>query len=354
MALAVSCGSGGDVSADRPIVGFILVGEGDDLGYNQAVREGSEELARLDPDLDIRLVENVPETDAAVEAMERLIDEGARVVFATSFGHRAAAEQVAADHPDVVVVHQGGAESELDLPNFGTYWGAHHELLYAAGIAAADATTSGTIGFVVAFPIPTTYVNVDAVTLGAQTVDPDIRVVVSYTQDWCDPAAQEVAYDALIEAGADVLALHQDCTRTLLERAEADGVGIVGYHADGSEVAPRNWLVGAVWEWGELFHGIVTAAMDGEFADSEYNGNYRGSLAGGDNPAVMTEPGPRVAPTTAAAMEAVLDRFRRGEARPFDGPLVDTAGQVRVPAGDHLGDVAADALDYFVAGVEVL
>ncbi|MFZ6003715.1 MAG: BMP family ABC transporter substrate-binding protein [Actinomycetota bacterium] len=349
--LVGSACSASDSERSRPVtVGFIFVGARDDLGYNQAAWEGSEALARAFPDLRVIRVEHVPEDERAVAVLEDLIDEGASILFATSFGHRDAAYEVAQHHPDVTVLHEGGLELEPDLPNFGTYFGTHSEALFLAGMAAGAATRTGKLGFVVAFPIPATFNNVNAFTLGAQALAPEVTTEVVFTGDWCNPAEQSAAAAHLISAGVDVIAQHQDCTRTILESAESAGIYSVGYHADGSEVAPEGWLIGAVWVWDEVLIDVVGTILDGRFEGSVYEGDFRGSMAGGDNPFVLTEPGPAVTPETRAHLEEERKALESG-ASPFSGPLVDRDGTVRVPAGTALDSRGVESMDWFVAGV---
>ena len=68
-------------------VGFIFVGPKDDFGYNQAAYEGSQAVKEAYPDLEVLTAENVPEDDNATRVMESMIDKGAKIIFATSYGH---------------------------------------------------------------------------------------------------------------------------------------------------------------------------------------------------------------------------------------------------------------------------
>ncbi len=338
----------------RRVVGFILVGDRDDLGYNQAAWEGMQAVARAFPDLDVVGVENVPETDRAVATLEDLVDRGAEILFATSFGHLDAAYEVADRHPDVVVVHQGGVEPEPRLDNFGTYFGTHAEAMYAAGVVAGGATDTGTLGFVAAFPIPATYNNVNAFLLGARRIRPEAAIDVVFTDSWCDVDSQRAAARRLIADGADVIAQHQDCTGTVLEEVELAGLHAVGYHSDGSEVAPTAWLTGAIWTWADLYVDIVAISERGAFTGSAYDGDFRGTLADGNNPFALTEFGPGVDPVAAQTAERSLVEFTSRTRSLFEGPLTDTAGGIRVAAGEELGVDEADTMDYFVAGVTTL
>ncbi len=351
---AAACSGTTSTTLERPTVAFVLVGAADDLGYNQAVFEGTLEVARRFPDVRILRREGVPEDATAELVIRELVEEeGADLVFATSFGHLEHAWTVAEDHPEVVFVHQGGVEPSPGRDNFGTYFGSHWEAMYVAGIAAGHATSTGRLGFVGAFPIPATVANVNAFTLGAREVVPEATTRVVLTGAWCDPAAQADAVATLLDDGVDVLAQHQDCTATILRAGEDAGIaGVVGYHSDGSEVAPSTWLVGAVWTWGDVYARIVATTLDGSFASSPWNGDWRGSIAEGDNPFALTGPGPVVSAPAAAAMATAERRLADGFT-PFRGPLVDAEGTMRLADGEVLTVEQVDAIDWFVRGVEV-
>src|SRR3954469_11640194 len=83
-------------------VGFIFVGPKDDFGYNQAAYQGSQAVKKQFSKLKVLTAENVPETDEAARVMEGMIRKGAKILFATSYGHLDAALKEAADHPEGV------------------------------------------------------------------------------------------------------------------------------------------------------------------------------------------------------------------------------------------------------------
>src|SRR6478752_2022463 len=136
--------------AGATTVGVIAVGPKDDFGYNQAVYQGVEALRKKFPDIKVLDAYNIPEDDTAATTMESMIAQGATIIFATSYGHLDAAKQVAAAHPDVVVVHQGGLLDDPAPANMGTYFGSVYEPVYLAGIAAGAATKTGKLGYVYA------------------------------------------------------------------------------------------------------------------------------------------------------------------------------------------------------------
>ena len=332
-------------------IGFIMVGPRDDFGYNQAVYEAAQVIGEEYPDMEILTAENIPEDDSAVATMEQMIDRGAKIIFATSYGHLDAAQKVAAAHPDVVVIQQGNTIAGDIGPNTGTYFGTVYEPMYLAGIAAGTATETNKLGYVYAFPIPQTIANINAFVRGAQSVNPDAEVITVSTSSWCDPAAQREAANSLLTQGVDVLTQHQDCTKTVIDAAEEAGAYTVGYHADASELAPEGWLTGAVWDWAPLYSDIVANISAGEFTGGPYNANFRVGYKTGTNPFVLADFGPSVSAQTIALIEEQLVWLGSEDGSPFVGPVYDQAGTEVIPADTYPTYEEIDVMGYFVDGV---
>ncbi len=348
--------SGGDDAASSAPgqgsekVGFIFVGPKDDYGYNQAAYEGSQAVAKEFPDIEVLTAENVPEDDSAVRIMQGMIDKGAKIIFATSYGHLDPAIKIAESNPDVVVVQQGNF-IKGDIPaNVGTYFGTVYEPVFLAGIAAGKATKTNKLGYVYAFPIPQTINNINAFELGAQSVNPDAETYVINTSNWCDPAKQAEATKSLLEQGVDVISQHQDCTATVIKTTEAAGAMTIGYHADASSLAPKGWVTGSEWDWSKLYIDIVQTSLDGKFTGSEYNDNYRVGYKTGDNPFVQSEFGPSVTDDTKAAIEAAKEDIS-GEGSPFKGPVIGQDGSTLVEDGVVPDYATIEAIAVFVKGV---
>ena len=178
-------------------VGFLYVGTVDDGGYNQAAYQGELAVKKMANVKTIK-AENVPENAEAERVMEQMIQQGATIIFPTSFGHLDPAIKVAEKHPDVTFLHEGGLKSAT---NVGTFFGTIWQTEYLAGMAAGKATKTGKLGFVVAFPISQTLLNINAFQLGAKSVNPSATTTVVFTGNWCDPAKNAEATKSLREPG---------------------------------------------------------------------------------------------------------------------------------------------------------
>lgn len=342
--------SGGEGTAvpglDTKAVGFIFVGTKDDYGYNQAAYLGSVAVEEAYSDIKVLRAENVPESAEAERVMEQMIQEGAKIIFPTSYGHLEPALNVAKRHPNVLFYHQGGLKT---AENLGTYFGTIWEPVYLAGVAAGKMSETGKLGFIVSVPIPQVLLNINAFTLGAQSVNPSATTNVVFTGSWCDPGQQANAANSLIDAGTDLLTLHQDCMKTVVETAERSGVMTVGYHADAAELAPNGWVTGSEWNWGDLFVDMVNVGIEGQFKGSKYDGKYRGTLA--DDVVKLSQFGGNVPADVKEYVEAQKAALLDGSLNPFAGPIKDQSGAVRIEEGQLLTVEELESTNYLVEGV---
>lgn len=348
--IAVACSGGGDKSgststsggeARKVKVGFLYVGAVDDGGYNQAAYQGELAVKKL-PNVETIKAENVPESAEAERVMERMIQQGATIIFPTSYGHLDPALRVAEKHPGVTFLHQGGLKT---AKNVGTYFGTIWEAEYLAGIAAGRMTKSNKLGFVVAFPIPQTLLNINAFTLGARSVNPSVTTTVVFTGNWCDPAKNAEATQSLVAQGIDVITQHQDCPVPVIQAAEKAGIMSVGYHVDDSKFAPTGWITAAIWDWSKLFPDLVTQVREGTYQV----GQLRLGLK--DGVVTLAPFGPKVPKSVQDEVLAAKEKLVRGELVIFTGPIRDQDGRVRINAGEKPDVTALETTDYLVEGV---
>lgn len=314
-------------------VGFIMVGDRADYGYNQAVYSASQIVAREVPDIKVITAGNVPENASVTQTMLSMVSQGAKVIFASSYGYYQYALRFAKAHPEVIVLHQGGFDSDPLPPNFGTYFGTTHEPVSLGGMAAGAATKTNKLGFVYAFPIPQTIRNINAFQLGAQMTNPKARTYLVNTSSWCDPLKQKEAASALLSQGADVLSQHQDCQATVIRAAKSAGAKVVGYQHDAQALDPGGWLVGSAWNWAPLFEEIIKTAVSGKFTGSRFNANFVGTFANSDNPMAQTSFGSSVSAPVQASILARKAAMTRSGASVFKGPVYCQDGSVLFAAG---------------------
>ena len=356
MAGATDTTMAGETPATDVKVAVVYLGVPDDKGWTYQHEQG---ILQLETDLgvEVKRIENIADNADSEKTFEQLASEGYDVIYATSFGYGAPMANVAVKYPDVCFQWATGAKFLLTkdgggafadfaaLPaNLGTYFGAAEEARYLSGIAAGKATKNNKLGYVAAFPIPEVIRGINAFTLGAQSVNPEVTVQVAWTKTWFDPTVEKQAAESLLDAGVDVLGQHQDTTAAGVA-AEAKGAKWVGYNSDVKEAAPTAWLTAPTWNWGPYYTKTTKAVADGACPADEYYGTMA------DGMVTLASFGDSVDADTQASITAKGEEIIAGTFAPFTGPISDQDGKEVIASGvkAELGELLS--MSYFVKGV---
>lgn len=323
-------------------VGFIYVGPIGDGGYTYAHDQGR---LYLEKTLGVKTIykENVSDQNADSEqVMKDMIDQGCNLIVGTSFGYQDHMEKVAKDYPDVKFLHCSGTKSG---PNFGNFFGRIEQPRYLSGIAAGMKTKSNKIGYVAAYEIPECVRGINAFTLGVRSVNPNAKVVVTWTHTWYDPAKEKDAAKALLDEGCDVIAQHQDTTGPQLAAQEKNAFAI-GYNTDSRNAAPKAYITAPIWNWGPYYVKQVQAMIDGTWKAESYWGGMNDGIV---------DLAPLTANAPAGAQEKIDEKaklMKEGKFDVFAGPIKDQSGAVKVQEGQTVDDKGQLTMDWFVEGVE--
>ncbi len=344
----LGCGNT-STSSDDTTVGFIYIGPKDDYGYSQAHAQGAAAVKKL-PGVQILEVEKVPEDNAVQQTMKNMIDnEGAKVIFASSFGYlKPHVLEVAKKYPNVYFMHCGGPPDWIkDSPNVYSYFGYIDECQYLSGIVAGKMTTTNKLGFIAAKPISQVRRNINAFAMGARSVNPKAEVHVIFTGDWSLPTKEADAVEVLLKKDCDVFTCHVDSPKVIVENVSKAGKYVCGYHASQAELAGDKYLTGAEWNWEKVYVDYVNKIKKGEKFDNYQRGGLKAGL-------VRTSPyGPKVTDDAKKEADAVKAKLMDGSFIIFKGPLKDQSGKIVIPEGTKIeqNDPVLEGMDYLVEGV---
>ncbi len=322
-------------------IGFLFVGPVDDFGYNYAANQGRLCIEAIWPGSTV-YAENVPENAEAERVMEKMIQDGATIIFPTSYGHFDPATHVAKKYPKVTFLHMGGPST---LSNLGTFFGNIWQIVYLSGATAAKVSKTGKLGFVAAFPIPQTLLNVNAFELGAKSVNPAATTTVVFTGSWCDPAKMTSTTDNLADQGIDVVTMHQDCPKPIITEADRRGIYVVGYHADGSSVAPKAWITGSEWVWGPTLVQMTNQILEGSFKPTVLRYGPQEGIVD------LAPFGVSVPKEAQDAINKLKADVISGKVFPFSGPVKNQKGDLVIKDGEKPDEATLEKMDYLVDGV---
>ncbi len=343
--ILLACVAGFSLSAsaeDKLKVGFVYISPIGDAGWTYQHDLGRLELEKnLGDKIVTKYIESVPEGPEAERVIRDLAQSGHDLIFTTSFGYMNPTLKVAKMFPKKHFEHSTGYKT---AKNVGTYMCRFYEGRYLTGIVAGKMTKSNTLGYVAAFPIPEVIRGINAFTLGAKSVNPDIQVKVIWVNSWFDPGKEREASEALITQGADVITHHTDSTAPTLT-AEEKGVYAIAYHSDMSKYGPKAHLTAATHTYGDFYTKTTQAVLDNTWkSDSVWSGIKEGSIKLAPmNAAIPAE--------VVALVEKTTKDIADGSFHPFQGPVKDQSGKVVVEAGKSLSDEDLLGMNYYVEGV---
>ncbi len=319
---------------------FIYVSPVGDAGWTLAHDKARLVVDEL-PYVETAYTEAVPEGAEAERTLNQYVRDGYNLIFTTSFGYMDPTINVAATSPDVTFMHCSGFKT---APNVGTYFGRMYQPRYLTGMIAAKMSKSNVLGYVAAHPIPEVIRGLNAFALGAQSVNPKIKVHVVWTQTWYDPAKEREAAESLLDVGADVIAQHQD-TPAPQQAAEKRGRYSIGYNSDMSSFAPAAHLTAPIWHWEVVYNKVVEQVHTGTWTSSQYWGGLADGVVG------LSPYSDLVPQDVRDLVEAKKAAIVSGAWDVFTGPINNQAGELWVPEGEVMSDGDMLGMTKLVEGV---
>jgi len=364
-----------EVPVERKLkAAWIYVGPIGDYGWSHAHEQARLIVQEKFPWLEaLPAAEAVPEADVDRYIERFIVEEGADVVFTTSFGFMDGTIEVAGKHPDKILFHCSGY---MRAPNVGTYFAEFHQLYYLNGLMAGALTQTGKVGYVAAHPIPEVVRHINAFALGVKEVNPEATVDVRWLFAWYDPAAARQATESLIATGVDVLAFTED-SPTVVEvgqeyTEEGQPIYTFSHYSPMQRFGPDSCVSGQLVHWEILYEDILAKIYAGEYTtDNLENVDYWWMLRegaaelGGEfgvpiNPKFDEALKDKKVTDPALGEMSVYDLvFARLEQMsedtvlfdPFTGPIKDQEGNIRIEAGRRGTHDELWLMDWFVDNV---
>jgi len=306
--LLAPLGCGGDAPAERSgtfRAALLTSGPVSDAGWYAGGYEG---LIFLRDSLGATVSHQQTRTPAEFdEAFFSYASSGYDLIFAHGFEYQDAAIRAGARFPDLTIVVSGGGQIS---PNVVPLIFRLEQGSYLAGMAAGGMSRSGIIGMIGGVEIPPVQGTFRAFEAGARAVNPDIRILETFTGNWDDVAAAKEAATLQLGRGADVLIHNVDAASFGVFQAVREAVAAgrvvwaIGMNRDQNDIAPEVTLGSAVIRIPEAFLETARRWQAGEVGGAAI---YTGSEDG----VVDFVPNPAVAERVPMELIAAIDDARR-------------------------------------------
>ncbi|MEJ7760083.1 MAG: BMP family protein [Gemmatimonadaceae bacterium] len=258
-------GNGGETPPNSQAtlkVALLTPGPISDKSWNGGAYEG---LMRIKDSLGAEVSHIQTRTPAEFEENFRQYGaKGFDIVFGHGFEFQDAAVRVAPSFPKTVYVTTSGTRVAKNVTGVEF---AFEEASYLAGIVAGAATKTGTIGVIGGTELPPVKRSFAAFEQGARSINPAVKVIVSYIGNWDDISAGKEQALAQISRKVDVIFQNADAAGLGVFQAvkEANGVRIIGSNADQNQIAPQQTLGSVVIDLPRAFLMIAREISEPNF-----------------------------------------------------------------------------------------
>src|SRR5678816_1474938 len=190
--------------------------------------------------------------------------KGFDLVFGHGFEFQDAALRVAPDFPGTVYVVTSGTSVAQNVAGVEF---AFEEASYLAGIVAGTITRSNTLGMIGGTELPPVKRSFEAFEQGAKSVNPEVKVVVSYIGNWDDASAGKEQAIAQISRGADIIFQNADAAGLGIFQAvkESPATRIIGSNSNQNSIAPEQTLGSVVINLPHAFLLVAREVQKGHF-----------------------------------------------------------------------------------------
>ncbi len=341
IAAALGLGLAGAAAADEPLkIGFVYSSLIGDAGWTYQHDLGRLMVEEAFGDrVETAYVESIDGGADAERVIRQFASQGYGLIFGTSFNHMNPMARVAAQFPDIAFEHATGYTQDTNLAIYHT---RAYESRYLVGMVAGMMGDS--MGVVASYPIPEVLRGINAMTLGARSVNPNFTTRVVWISTWFDPGLERTAADALLDQGVDVLAHFTD-SPAVVQAAEDRGKHVVAL-GDMAQYGETSHLTALVYNWGPYYVERTQMVLDGTW---ETANTWEGISADMMTIAPFADSVPQEVRDMVMAKKAEIGA---SEFHPFQGPLVAQDGSTKVPVGEIPDDMMLLSMDFYVEGVE--
>jgi basic membrane protein A len=204
--------------------------------------------------------DNIPIPDIE-STLKRYAQDGYDLIIAHGVQWGDPALRVGEQYPDVkIVVFTGLVGSK----NVASIFPQQQQGSFLLGALAGMMTKTDVIGYVGGEEYPNVVNIFEGYRQGARTVNPDVKVIGTYLNDWDNPAKGKEAATSIVRQNVDVIFHVADSSgQGVIESAEENGVYALGAVQDQNSLAPDTVLSSFVLDVDKAYSQAVNSTLEG-------------------------------------------------------------------------------------------
>lgn len=333
---------GHETKENKESVGLILAFSKDEPGWAADISQGLQ--AACDHlDYNVYIEDQVSTSDkfSLRQVTDKLVRRGVKHIFLANPGYQRELEELAREYPQInFYANSVGEAVSYEMISYSI---RYYEVRYMAGVLAGLHTKNGIVGYIAPFPAPETRRDLNAFALGVQSVRPDAKIKVHWTQYWRNPKKEEEAVYLMKLQGVDVMTYFMPA-RTIAEEADRQDLDYIDFHHGGTHLS-NHCLAAIDTNWESVFGGLLRQNLQHSVGHTYWQGML--------DKVVSLRLSPRLTPRE----EALTIRTRQklmGGYPVFSGNIIDRYGALRCREGEAIDSNLLRQMDWLVKGVEII
>ncbi len=270
--------------------------------------------------------------------VKELSDRGFDLIFTTTPRLLQQTLTAAAAYPSIKFLN---CSINVSHPILRCYYARMYEAKFLTGLIAGSLSEKRSIGYLCDYPIYSMPASINAFALGVRMVNPRARVLLEWsTVQGIDTDERFANYGVTAVSGQDSLIRN--------ERRQRTGLFL---YVNNRQIN----IASSFWDWGAFYKKILASVLDGSWdtlnstSDAGKTINYWWGLSSG---AVDVQLSDFIPAETAKMINLFRQSIASGAFRPFDGPIYDQTGELRIADGEILTPLQILKMDWLVENID--
>ena len=254
----------------KPSIGFVYVAPVGNFGWTYQHDLGRKSVQdKFGDKVDVRVIDNVKEGADGERVIRQLAADGAKIIFATSFGYTNACIKLAEQFPNTHFFYVSDIRSYL--PNANCYNVRAFEGRYVDGVVAKH--YDGDVGYVTPYLIPEIVASINALAIGCypKIVKP---IVIN---SWYNPAIEANSVDVLSALGYKIIT-SQGSTPAAGLRAKNLKLKYLTFCSDMEGMIGENQIGGTILNWIPFYDSVVYNFLQSRDIDYDTWGGVKSGM----------------------------------------------------------------------------
>lgn len=276
-----------------------------------------------------------PEKDDS-DAIERMIEENANLIFVTSPAMIMASLKQAIAHPEVKILTCSLNTSHKYIR---TYYARMYEAKFLSGMLAGVLAKSNKIGYVASYPVYGMMANINAFAMGAKFVNPDVKIHLQWSSVLNHRITEYFKNENITYVSDQDMITPQSSSRKF---------GLYN-----NENGNTQHIAMPVWHWGVFYEKLIQSILSGSWKKEEEGDNvkalnYWWGMSAGVIDIITSGSVPK---ETERLVEMFHQQIMKGDFNPFEGEIIDQNGKKRNDADKTMSPEEIITMDWLLDNV---